>query len=252
MSELEIFKNEEFGEIRTAQLNNEPMFCLADICKALEMSNPTMVASRLEEDEVAKFDLGLNNGVLSNFVSESGLYAVILRSDKPNAKKFRKWVTADVLPSIRKHGGYISGQETMSDEELMAKALMVAQNKIVERDRLIAEKDSKIKQMRPKEIFADAITASDSSILVRDLAKIIHQNGVEIGEKRFYRWARENGYICQNNTSPTQKAMELGLFEIVGITIQRGNGKLPLEKTTTKVTGKGQQYFVNKFLKGVI
>lgn len=106
MNELEIFKNEEFGEIRTVQLNNEPMFCLADICKALEMSNPTMVASRLEEDEVAKFDLGLNNGVLSNFVSESGLYAVILRSDKPNAKKFRKWVTSEILPSIRKTGTY--------------------------------------------------------------------------------------------------------------------------------------------------
>lgn len=124
---------------------------------------------------------------------------------------------------------------------------MVAQKKIAERDRLIKEKDKRIEQMRSKEVFADAVSASDSSMLVRDVAKMIRQNGVVLGEKRFYRWLRENGYICRNSTSPTQKAMEMGLFEIVVRTIERGD-ELPLETKTTKVTGKGQQYFINKFL----
>lgn len=135
MNELQIFNSEEFGEIRTITKDDEPLFCLADVCKALEMSNPTMVAQRLDDDERTKLDLGRQGE--TNFITESGLYAVILRSDKPNARKFRKWVTSEVLPSIRKNGGYIAGQETLSDEELMAKALLVANNKIAERDKIM-------------------------------------------------------------------------------------------------------------------
>ena len=125
MNELQIFNNEEFGEVRTVVLNSEPMFCLADVCKALDIKNATDVAKRLDDDERTRLNLGRQGE--TNFVTESGLYAVILRSDKPNAKKFRKWVTSEVLPSIRKNGGYIAGQETLSDEELLSKALMVAQ-----------------------------------------------------------------------------------------------------------------------------
>lgn len=246
MNELQIFDNAEFGQVRTIAKDNEPMFCLSDVCKALEIKNATDVAKRLDADELTRFNLGGQSGE-TNFITESGLYAVILRSDKPNAKKFRKWVTSEVLPSIRKNGGYIAGQETLSDDELLSKALMVAQRKIEEKNQLIAMQNDRIEEMRPKEIFADAVSASDSSMLVRDLAKIIKQNGVPLGEKRFYKWLRENGYICKGDTSPTQKAMELGLFEIVVRTVERGN-KLPIETKTTKVTGKGQQYFINKFL----
>lgn len=249
--ELQIFSNSEFGEIRTITKDDEPMFCLADVCKALEMSNPTMVAQRLDDDERTKLDLGRQGE--TNFITESGLYAVILRSDKPNAKKFRKWVTSEVLPSIRKTGGYIAGQETLSDEELMAKALLVANNKIAERDKIIEQKQARIEQMKPKEIFADAVSASHTSILVGDLAKLICQNGYQIGQKRLFDWLRANGYLIKTGSSynmPTQRYVEQGLFEIKESNLVNPDGSVRITKTT-KVTGKGQVYFVNKFLKGV-
>lgn len=248
MNELQIFNNEEFGEVRTSVVNNEPVFCLSDICKALEMSNPTMVAQRLDEDERTKLDLGRAGE--TNFITESGLYAVILRSDKPNAKKFRKWVTSEVLPSIRKNGGYIAGQENLSDEELLSKALMVAQNKIAERDRIISEKQDRIEQMRPKEIFADAVSSSKTSILIGDLAKLICQNGFQIGQKRLFDWLRDNGYLMKHGASrnmPVQRYVEQGLFEIKESNVQNPDGSVRITRTT-KVTGKGQVYFVNKFM----
>lgn len=249
MSELQIFSSEEFGEIRTAVVNNEPVFCLMDICKALEVKNATDVAKRLEEDELTRLNLGSRAGE-TNFVTESGLYAVILRSDKPNAKKFRKWLTSEVLPSIRKNGGYIAGQETLSDEELLSKALMVAQKKIDEKNELIAMQDSRIQEMRPKEIFADAVSASHTSILIGDLAKLICQNGFQIGQKRLFEWLRKNGYLIKNGSSrnmPQQRYVEQGLFEIKESNVQNPDGSVRITRTT-KVTGKGQVYFVNKFI----
>jgi anti-repressor protein len=245
MNDLKIFNNEEFGEIRTVVVNEEPMFCLTDICKALEMSNPTMVAQRLDDDERTKLDLGRQGE--TNFITESGLYAVILRSDKPNAKKFRKWVTSEVLPSIRKNGGYIAGQENMTDDELMAKALMVAQNKI-------AERDKQIERMKPKEIFADAVSASETSILVGDLAKLISQNGYKIGQKRLFEWLRTNNFLIKCGSSrnmPQQRFVEQGLFEVKESNIQNPDGSVRITRTT-KVTGKGQIYFVNKFMKSEV
>ena len=240
MNDLQIFSNEDFGEVRTVLVDNEPMFCLADVCKALEISNPSKVAQRLDEDERTKLELGRAGD--TNFVTESGLYAVILRSDKPNAKKFRKWVTSEVLPSIRKNGGYIAGQESLSDDELMAKALLVAQRKIAERDSIIAEKNAQIEQMKPKQIFADAVETSRTSILVGDLAKLICQNGVQIGQKRLFEWMRQNGYLMKYGASrnmPMQKYIEQGLFEIKENSIQSPNGNVRLT-ITPKVTGKGQ------------
>ena len=245
MNDLKIFNNEEFGEIRTVVVNEEPMFCLTDICKALEMSNPTMVAQRLADDERTKLDLGRQGE--TNVITESGLYAVILRSDKPNAKKFRKWVTSEVLPSIRKNGGYIAGQENMTDDELMAKALMVAQNKI-------AERDKQIERMKPKEIFADAVSASETSILVGDLAKLISQNGYKIGQKRLFEWLRTNNFLIKCGSSrnmPQQRFVEQGLFEVKESNIQNPDGSVRITRTT-KVTGKGQIYFINKFMKSEV
>ena len=250
MNELQVFNSSEFGEIRTITKDDEPMFCLIDICKALEMSNPTMVAQRLDDDERTKLDLGRQGE--TNFITESGLYAVILRSDKPNAKKFRKWVTSEVLPSIRKNGGYIVGQENMTDDELMAKALLVANNKIAERDKIIEQKQARIEQMKPKEIFADAVATSHTSILVGDLAKLICQNGYQIGQKRLFDWLRANGYLIKTGSSynmPMQRYVEQGLFEIKESNLVNPDGSVRITKTT-KVTGKGQIYFVNKFLKG--
>lgn len=249
MNELQIFNNEEFGEIRTVLANNEPMFCLPDVCKALELSNSRVVSARLDDDERCKLDLPRQGETW--FITESGLHAVILRSDKPNAKKFRKWVTSEVLPSIRKNGGYIAGQETLSDDELLSKALLVAHNKIAERDKIIEQKQARIEQMKPKAIFADAVATSRTSILIGDLAKLICQNGYQIGQKRLFEWLRNNGYLCKRKGTqwnmPTQKSMELGLFEVKESVHVNSNG-CNIVTRTPKATGKAQIYFVNKFL----
>lgn len=240
MEDLQIFQNSEFGEIRTLTVDEEPMFCLADVCKALELSNSRVVSARLDDDERRKLELPRQGETW--FITESGLYAVILRSDKPNAKKFRKWVTSEVLPSIRKNGGYIDGQEHLSDEELMAKALVVANNKIAERDRII-------QRMKPKEVFADAVATSKTSILVGDLAKLICQNGYQIGQKRLFEWLRSNGYLIKSGSSrnmPQQRYVEQGLFEVKESNFQNPDGSVRITRTT-KVSGKGQIYFINKF-----
>lgn len=182
MNELQIFNSEEFGEIRTITKDNEPWFVASDICRSLDLSNPTMAMQRIDDDEKAKFNLGLSGGE-TNCVNEYGLYSLVLASRKREAKDFKRWITHEVLPSIRKNGGYIAGQETLSDEELLSKALMVAQRKIDEKNNIIAMQDSRIQGMIPKEIFADAVSASHTSILIGDLAKLICQNGVQIGQK---------------------------------------------------------------------
>lgn len=253
--ELQIFNNEEFGEIRTITKDDEPMFCLGDLCKALDLTAKG-VKQRLSDEVISNYPIEDSLGRMQNtlFVNEDGLYDVILESRKECARKFRKWVTSEVLPSIRKNGGYIAGQETLSDEELMAKALLVANNKIAERDKIIEQKQARIEQMKPKEIFADAVATSHTSILVGDLAKLICQNGYQIGQKRLFDWLRANGYLIKRKGAewnmPTQKSIEMGLFEIKESTHINGSG-CNVTTRTPKVTGKAQVYFVNKFLKGV-
>lgn len=224
MNELQIFNSSEFGEIRTITKDNEPMFCLMDICKALNMKNPTMVASRLEDDEVTKFDLGSKRGK-ANFVTESGLYAVILRSDKPNAKKFRKWVTGEVLPSIRKNGGYIANQENLTPEQIVANALVVAQN-------IITQKDKQIEEMTPKANYFDALVDKKLNTNIRDTAKELG-----IGEKAFVSFLIEKGYVFRQgkhrNLRPYAKYAE------------SGNGLFVLKDKHNEQNGwAGQQMYV--------
>lgn len=251
--ELQIFSNSEFGEIRTITKDDEPMFCLADVCKALEISNVGNVKQRLSEKGIHTADTLTKGGMQKmTFISEANLYKTIFQSRKESAERFTDWVTSEVLPSIRKNGGYIAGQETMSDEELMAKALLVANNKIAERDKIIEQKQARIEQMKPKEIFADAVATSHTSILVGDLAKLICQNGVQIGQKRLFVWLRDKGYLIKSGSSynmPTQRYIEQGLFEIKESNLVNPDGSVRITRTP-KVTGKGQVYFVNKFLKG--
>ena len=224
MNELQIFNNEEFGEIRTITKDNEPMFCLMDICKALGMKNPTMVASRLEDDEVTKFDLGSKRGE-TNFVTESGLYAVILRSDKPNAKKFRKWVTGEVLPSIRKNGGYIANQENLTPEQIVANALLVAQN-------IITQKDKQIEEMTPKANYFDALVDKKLNTNIRDTAKELG-----IGEKAFVSFLIEKGYVFRQG-----KHKQLRPYAKYA---ERGNGLFVLKDKHNEQNGwTGQQMYV--------
>lgn len=187
MSKITTHSNTLFGELRTAEINGEPIFCLKDVCKSLGIENITNVKNRLNEDGVHSMEVidSLGRKQMASFISESNLYKTIFMSRKPNAEVFTEWVTSEVLPSIRKTGGYINGQETMSDDELMAAALQVAQRKIAERDLQIAE-------LAPKALFADCVTASEDTILIRDLAKMIQQNGVNIGGGRLWEWMRKS------------------------------------------------------------
>lgn len=251
MNEMQIFNNSEFGEIRTITKDDEPMFCLADVCRILEIKNVSDCKSRLRQKGVVTTDTLTNGGKQKMiFIDESNLYKTIFQSRKDSAERFTEWVTSEVLPSIRKNGGYITGQETLSDEELLSKALMVAQRKIDEKNNIIAMQDSRIQGMIPKEIFADAVSASHTSILVGDLAKLICQNGYQIGQKRLFDWLRANGYLIKSGSSynmPTQRYVEQGLFEIKESNLVNPDGSVRITRTP-KVTGKGQVYFVNKFL----
>lgn len=240
MNNLQTF-NFNNQPVRTVQLNNQPYWVLKDVCDVLELSNPTVVANRLEDDERAKFNLGRQGE--ATVITESGLYAVILRSDKPNAKEFRKWVTSEVLPSIRKTGVYLTDEKAYDithNPQSLADLLLQAGEQLKQKEIIIQE-------LKPKALFADAVAQSDTSILVYDLAKLICQNGVKIGGNRLWTWLRDNGYIFKHSCEPTQKSMEMKLFEVIERTVQR-SGHDPKVTRTTRVTGKGQQYFINKFL----
>lgn len=265
---IQIFKNPIFGDIRIAATDNGPFFCLADLCKAVSLSNPSSVRNRLDDDDVQLFDLhalnyteGIGN-TMANFVSESGFYDVLLQSSSPNIKPFRKWVTSEVLPSIRNHGAYMTPQKI---EEVLANPDLIIglATQLKEERRRVEALTCDVVQLgaktllqekaldaaAPKVLFADCVTGSEKSILVADLAKILKQNGVEIGQNRLFIWLREHGYLCSKGAyynRPTQKAMELGLFEVIERTI--GAPDKEMTTFTTKVTGKGQLYFVNKFL----
>lgn len=243
MSELKIFNNEEFGKIRTVTIDNEPWFVGKDVAVILGYSNPQKaLRDHVDEEDRTLNDSFTVNGTKGILINESGLYGLILSSKLPNAKKFKHWVTAEVLPVLRKTGRYNLQQP--QGKELLALAVLEAQ-------KTIEEQTAQIEEMKPKAIFADAVATSHTSILIGDLAKILKQNGVETGQKRLFEWLRKNGYLSKRKgtewNSPTQKSMNLGLFEVKETTAMNPDGSVRINKTT-KVTGKGQQYFINKFL----
>lgn len=249
--DIQIFTNDRFGEVRVIEVNGEPVFCLADVCSALGITNHRNVRARLDDDDVRQMDATDNLGrkQQTTFVTESGMYDVVLRSDAPTAKPFRKWVTSEVLPTIRKHGGYLTPQkveEALLDPDVL---IQLATNLKEERAKRI-EAENTVKQQQPKVLFADAVATSERSCLVAELAKILQQNGVNISQNRLFGWLRDNGYLCSKGeyyNQPTQRAMELGLFEVKKTAINKPDGSV-LVSCTTKITGKGQVYFVNKFL----
>ena len=250
MNELQIFNSEEFGQVRTVEINGKPYFVANDVAKALGYVE-TAKAIRTHCKGVSEMDIPSKGGIqCMKIIPEGDIYRLIVRSKLPSAEKFEKWVFDEVIPSIRTNGGYIAGQETLSDEDLMAKAILVAQKKIKERDQIIEQQKQKIEADRPKTIFADAVSARHTSILIGDLAKLICQNGYQIGQKRLFQWMRDNGYLMVSGSSrnmPKQKYVEQGLFEIKESNVQNPDGSVRITRTT-KVSGKGQLYFVNKFL----
>lgn len=257
MNKIQIFQNEQFGKVRIAtNESNEPLFCLADVAKALGYNRPADAVSQHCKGVVI-LPTPTNGGVQEmKYGKESEVYRLTMKSKLPDAEKFQDWVCDEVLPSIRKHGAYMT-QETLekaltSPDFLiqLATNLKEEKQKRIEAEQKAEFAEQTIKTNAPKVLFADAVSTSQRSCLVAELAKILQQNGVNIGQNRLFAWMRENGYLCskgQYYNQPTQKAMELGLFELKQTSITKPDGTV-LVTTTTKVTGKGQVYFVNKFL----
>lgn len=248
MADIKIWENPEFGELRIVEMNGEPWMVGVDVAKALGYAAPrNAIASHVDEEDKTSALIrgtGSNYKSMAILINESGLYSLVLSSKLPGAKRFRRWVTGEVLPSIRKDGGYIKTAPGMTDADIMAKAILLAQKTIEGQKAQIAE-------MTPKALFADAVSASSTSILVGDLAKLIRQNGMDIGQNRLFDWLRNNGYLIRAKgmswNMPTQRSMDMGLFEVKETSITHSDGHISVNKTV-KVTGKGQIYFVNKLI----
>lgn len=255
MNEMKVFENSDFGQIRTAIQGNEPWFVAADVCRPLEHSNVSMALDRLDDDEKAKLNLGLPGGD-TNCVNEAGLYALVLGSRKPEAKAFKRWITHEVIPEIRRHGAYLTDEAT---EAFFRNPDTFARLAVKWRDerhaRLAAEEQAREKQKKieadaPKVLFADSVAASRSEILVGELAKLLRQNGVPVGQNRLFQRMREDGFLINRRgtdyNTPTQKSMEMGLMCIKETAITHADGHVTVNRTP-KITGKGQVYFINRY-----
>lgn len=256
MKNMEIFKNQKFGSVRTLVIDGEPWFVGKDVAEALGYgagkSLANAVANHVDEEDKGVTEMMTPGGRQKIIIiNESGLYSLVLSSKLPSAKEFKRWITHEVIPAIRQHGAYMTPeviQKSLQDPDFM---IQILQNLKQEQERNRAlEADNQ--RMRPKEIFADAVSVSKDGILVGALAKLIHQNGVEIGQKRLFQWLRDHGYLMKSGADknmPTQRARDMDLFKTKERTINNPDGSVRLTRTTL-VTGKGQQYFVNKFLAG--
>lgn len=251
MADLQIFENEQFGQVRTLEINSEPWFVGKDVGEILGYSNtPKAIRDHVDEEDKTVNDLFTVNGTKGVLINESGLYSLILSSKLPKAKEFKHWVTSEILPSIRRHGAYMTADtidKVLQDPDFGIRLLSELKSEREERHRLEAEAEKN----QPKVLFADSVSASHTSILIGELAKLLKQNGVDTGQKRLFEWLRNNGYLIKrkgtDRNMPTQKSMEMGLFEVKETAISHSDGHTSVSKTT-KVTGKGQVYFINKFL----
>ena len=253
MNEIAIFKSPEFGAIRTLTIDGEPWFVGKDVAERLGYSNPRDALSKhadAEDKGVAKCDTPSGAQEMT-IINESGLYSLVLSSKLPTAKAFKRWVTSEVIPAIRKHGGYLAPEkleEALLNPDTLIRLATDLKAEREHRRALEAEREAN----QPKVLFADAVSASKTSILIGELAKLLKQNGVNIGQNRLFAWMRQNGFLISRTGTdfnmPTQKAMERQLFEIKETAITHSDGHVTVSKTP-KVTGIGQQYFVNRFLK---
>ena len=252
MNKISTFNSPEFGTVRTTAINDEPWFVGKDVAIALGYSNPRDALNKHvdgEDKNTVAFRDGTSGNPNITVINESGLYSLILSSKLPNAKKFKRWVTSEVLPTIRKTGGYVNDTQQFvdyyfSDVNTYGKAAIAL---MLDETKRMADK---LREQEPKVIFADAVETSKTSIPMGDLAKLIKQNGVDIGQNRLFSWLRQNDYLIKSGdrrNMPTQKSMDLGLFEVKISTFYRPDGTVDISRTT-KVTGKGQTYLINKFL----
>lgn len=251
MNELQIFKSKDFGDIRTTTLNNEPWFVGKDVADILGYQNGSRDINRHVDEEdrrkVMLFDGNQDKETI--IINESGLYGLVLSSKMPNAKKFKHWVTSEVLPNIRKHGAYMNEQtleQALTSPDFLIRLAQELKSEKEARQRL----EKQAAEDAPKVLFAKMVETAETSILIGDLAKLLKQNGINTGQNRLFEWMRGNGYLVKNGASrnmPTQRAMEMGLFEVKESTTANPDGTIRLHRTT-KVTGKGQVYFIKRFL----
>ena len=249
MNDIQIFNNPDFGEVRTLEENGAVLFCGSDVAKALGYSRPNDAIAQHCRATV-KRSTPISGKIQDiNFIPESDLYRLVFSSKLPTAEKFTDWVTSEVLPTIRRHGMYATPdtvEKMLSDPDTTIKLLETIKQERAARMELEAQAEAD----KPKVLFADAVSASHTSILVGDLAKLLRQNGVEIGQNRLFRFLRDNGYLCSHGERynlPTQRSMDRGWFQVKETTINQPDGSIRITRTV-KVTGKGQQYFINLFL----
>ena len=250
MNDVTIFRKDEFGAVRAVTLEGEPWFVAADVCRALGLGNSSKAVMPLDDDEKGITNSNTLGGEQKMvIVSEPGLYSLIVRSRKPEAKAFKRWITHEVIPSIRKTGGYIAGQETMDDDQLLANALMVAQRKIAERNKQLEAANAKIQADATKVLFAETVEKAEGDILVRQLAKLMVQRGYDTGEKRLYDLLRRDGFVIKANAkdqnAPTQRSVDMGLMRSIERTVS--SAEKTFISSTTVITPKGQIYFLNKY-----
>lgn len=249
------FESEQFGVIRALSLGGDPWFIAKDVCEALGLSNTTEALRNLDDDEkgnISNSEVAQAGGRSPLVVSEPGLYKLIMRSRKPEAKAFQRWVTHEVLPALRRDGAYVAADGTEDDATLMARALLAAKRQMDARDARIAELSAENEAMRPKALFADAVSASDGTCLVGELAKMMRQNGVRVGQNRLFGWLRRDGYLGTtggHRNVPTQRAMEQGLFRIKETAVTHSDGHVTISRTP-KVTGKGQRVLLERYCGG--
>lgn len=253
VADLQLFSSERFGRLRATQIDCEVWFAATDVAKALGYRDANQITRALDDDEKRWSEGTLSECTHSHLgirlINESGLYRVLMRSQRPEAIPFQRWVTHEVLPSIRKDGGYIAASAEDSDADIMARALLIAQKTIDRKNELIALHEATIEDMKPKALFADAVADSDGTCLIGELAKMMCQNGLEIGQNRLFKLLQRDGYLGKsgsNRNVPTQRSMDMKLFSIKETAVTHSDGRVTINRTP-KVTGKGQAYFIGRY-----
>lgn len=253
VADLQLFSSERFGRLRATQIDCEVWFAATDVAKALGYRDANQITRALDDDEKRWSEGTLSECTHSHLgirlINESGLYRVLMRSQRPEAIPFQRWLAHEVVPEIRRNGGYIAAGTEDSDADIMARALLIAQKTIDRKNELIALHEATIEDMKPKALFADAVADSDGTCLIGELAKMMCQNGLEIGQNRLFKLLQRDGYLGKsgsNRNVPTQRSMDMKLFRIKETAVTHSDGRVTINRTP-KVTGKGQAYFIGRY-----
>ena len=253
VADLQLFSSDRFGKLRATQIDCEVWFAATDVAKALGYRDANQITRALDDDEKRWSEGTLSECTHSHLgirlINESGLYRVLMRSQRPEAIPFQRWLAHEVVPEIRRNGGYIATSPEDSDADIMARALLSAQKTIDRKNELIALHEATIEDMKPKALFADAVADSDGTCLIGELAKMMCQNGLEIGQNRLFKLLQRDGYLGKsgsNRNVPTQRSMDMKLFRIKETAVTHSDGRVTINRTP-KVTGKGQAYFIGRY-----